>query len=190
MGLVNDSANTEAGQAGLLDELIHYDRVDNEGGAAAGLVGMWQHEGWTERAVIPVKGDVPTVGPGLTRREDGTPVQMGDRTTPVEGLKRSAAYLARAEGRVKACVKADLYPVEFDTMMNFGYQYGQTTLCKSDIVKKANAGDYVGSCKAYLNYRFVKGYDCSTLVNGERNKVCWGVWTRSKERYDKCMGAQ
>lgn len=156
---------------------------------AAG-VALLSDEGFTDRAVIPVKGDVPTVAFGMTERPDGTPVQIGDRATPVEGLKRSQAYLARAESRVKACVTADLYPVEFDTMMHFGYQYGQTKLCNSDIVAKANAGDYIGSCKAYLNYRFVKGYDCSTTINGQRNKVCWGVWTRSKERYEKCMGAQ
>lgn len=156
---------------------------------AAG-VALLADEGFTDRAVIPVKGDVPTVGFGMTERPNGTPVRMGDTTTPVDALKRSQAYLARAEGRVKACVTADLYPDEFDTMMNFGYQYGQTALCKSDIVKKANVGDYIGSCKAYLNYRFVKGYDCSTMIDGQRNKVCWGVWTRSKERHDKCMGAQ
>lgn len=156
---------------------------------AAG-VALLSDEGFTDRAVVPVKGDVPTVGFGMTERPDGSPVKMGDKTTPVEALKRSQAYLARAEGRVKACLTAPLYQVEYDTMLNFSYQYGQTRPCNSDIVRLANAGDYLGSCKAYLDFRFVKKYDCSTTVNGERNKICWGVWTRSKERYDKCMEAQ
>lgn len=156
---------------------------------AAG-VALLSDEGFTDRAVVPVKGDVPTVGFGMTERPDGSPVKMGDTTTPVEALKRSQVYLARAESRVKTCLVAPLYQAEYDTMLDFSYQYGQTALCKSAIVAKANAGDYLGSCKAYLNYRFVKGYDCSTTINGERNKVCWGVWTRSKERYDRCMEAQ
>jgi len=156
---------------------------------AAG-VALLSEEGFTDRAVIPVKGDVPTVGFGMTERPDGSPVRMGDATTPVEALKRSQAYLARAEGRVKACLTAPLHQVEYDTMIDFSYQYGQARLCKSDIVKKANKGDYDGSCEAYLDFRFVKGYDCRTMVNGQRNKVCWGVWQRSKERYDKCMEAQ
>lgn len=156
---------------------------------AAG-VALLSDEGFTDKAIIPVKGDVPTVAFGMTERPDGTPVRMGDTATPVEGLKRSQAYLARAEQRVKACLTAPLHQAEYDTMIDFSYQYGQAALCKSAIVARANAGDYVGSCKAYLNYRFVKGYDCSTLVNGQRNKVCWGVWTRSKERHDKCMEAQ
>lgn len=156
----------------------------------AAAVALLADEGFTDRAVIPVKGDVPTVAFGMTERPDGSPVRMGDRATPVEGLWRSAAYLARAESRVKACLTADLHQVEYDTMLDFSYQYGQARLCNSDIVRKANAGDYLGSCKAYLDFRFVKKYDCSTTINGQRNKVCWGVWTRSKERYEKCMAAQ
>ena len=34
-------------------------------------------EDYTDRAVIPTKGDVPTVGFGSTRHEDGSRVQMG-----------------------------------------------------------------------------------------------------------------
>lgn len=156
----------------------------------AAAVALLVDEGFTDRAVIPVKGDVPTVAFGMTERPDGSPVRMGDTATPIEGLKRSQAYLARAETRVKACLTAPLHQAEYDTMMNFSYQYGQARLCNSNIVAKANAGDYIGSCKAYLDFRFVKKYDCSTTINGERNRVCWGVWTRSKERHDKCMEAQ
>ena len=34
--------------------------------SAAALVGILLHEGYTDRAVIPVKGDVPTIGFGTT----------------------------------------------------------------------------------------------------------------------------
>jgi len=34
--------------------------------SAAALVGIVLHEGYTDRAVIPVKGDVPTIGFGTT----------------------------------------------------------------------------------------------------------------------------
>ena len=156
---------------------------------AAG-VALLMDEGFTDRAVVPVKGDVPTVAFGMTERPDGSPVRMGDTATPVQGLRRSQAYLARAEQRVKACLKAPLHQAEYDTMIDFSYQYGQASLCKSSIVARANAGDYAGSCRTYLDYRFVKGYDCSTTINGQRNRVCWGVWRRSKERHDKCTGAQ
>ncbi len=45
--------------------------------SAAALVGIVLHEGYTDRAVIPVKGDVPTIGFGTT-----TGVKLGDTITP------------------------------------------------------------------------------------------------------------
>jgi lysozyme len=163
--------------------------------SAAGIVGIASYEGYTDEAVIPVKGDRPTVGFGMTWRLDGSPVQMGDKTNPVEALKRTLAYTQKADAKIKRCVTAPLHQAEYDLMADFGYQYGIGTLCASSIVSRANAGDYRGSCEAYLEYRKInKGkpdeYDCSTLVSGKPNKRCWGVWTRQQERHAKCMAAQ
>ena len=49
--------------------------------SAAALVGIVLHEGYTDRAVIPVKGDVPTIGFGTT-----SGVKIGDTTTPTKAL--------------------------------------------------------------------------------------------------------
>jgi GH24 family phage-related lysozyme (muramidase) len=158
--------------------------------SAAALVALVVQEGYTDRAVIPVKGDVWTLGNGSTTHIDGTRVREGDTTTPVKALVRTLAYVQDQDMRIKRCVTAPLHQEEYDLMADFGYQYGINTLCFSSIVLKANAGDYVGSCKAYLLYRYVNKYDCSTLVNGQPNKRCWGVWTRQLERYQKCMSLQ
>lgn len=154
--------------------------------SAAALVALVSHEGYTDKAVIPVKGDVPTLGFGMTQRPDGSPVRMGDVTTPVDALKRTLAYTQTADAKIKKCVSAPLHQAEFDLMADFGYQYGIGALCRSSIVAKANVGDYAGSCAAYLQYRFAAGYDCST----PGNRRCPGVWTRSQERHAKCMTAQ
>lgn len=158
--------------------------------SAAGFFGILQREGYTDTAVIPVKGDKPTVGFGMTQREDGSPVQMGDRTTPVQAAKRTLDYTQKADAEIKKCVFADLHQAEYDLMADFSYQYGVRRLCKSSMVRFANAGEYEKSCKAYLEYRFVGDYDCSTLVGGQPNKQCWGVWTRSQRRYQQCMEVQ
>lgn len=154
--------------------------------SAVAMVGLWQQEGWTERAIVPVKGDVPTVGPGLTKRSDGSPVRMGDTIRPIEGATRSLAHIQQDEAGIKRCVTAPLHQAEYDLMVDFGYQYGVSALCKSSIVRHANAGDYRASCEAYLLYRFVAGYDCST----PGNRRCAGVWTRSHKRHQRCMEAQ
>ena len=146
---------------------------------------MITHEGWTEKAVIPVKGDVPTVGPGLTKRADGSPVQMGDTIKPVEGIRRSYEHLAKDSETIKLCVRMPLYQAEFDILNEFAYQYGTQTTCTSSMVRHINAGRYVEACKAYELYKRVAGRDCSIRANG-----CYGVWTRSQERAKKCLDAQ
>jgi lysozyme len=153
--------------------------------SAAAMVALWNQEGWTEHAVIPVKGDVPTVGPGLTSRPDGSPVRMGDTIKPLDGARRSLAHLQKDEAGIKRCVTAALHQAEYDLMVDFAYQYGVPTLCRSSIVREANAGNYEKSCEAYLLYRFVAGRDCSLPGSG-----CRGVWLRAQGRRNKCLGAQ
>lgn len=150
--------------------------------AFAALVG---HEGYTDRAVIPVKGDVPTVGFGSTVREDGTRVQMGDTITPQKAIARSLWHIQKDEQGIKGCVTAPLSQAEYDLMVDFAYQYGSGALCNSSIVSEANAGRYAQSCAGYLKYRFVAGRDCSLPGSG-----CRGVWLRSQQRHATCMAAQ
>lgn len=153
--------------------------------SAAALVGLALHEGFTEKAIIPVKGDRPTVGFGSTFREDGTPVKMGDTITPPQALARTLAHVQKDEIGLKRCVTAPLTQGEYDVMVDFAYQYGVKRLCESSMVRHANAGRYVESCNAYLAYKFAAGFDCST----PGNKRCPGVWERSKKRRDKCLEA-
>ena len=156
--------------------------------SAALFVGLAAHEGYTDKAVIPTKDDRPTMGFGSTFKEDGTPVKMGDTTNPVQALQRTFNHIQKDEAGIKQCVTAPLFQHEYDVMVDFAYQYGTQALCKSSIVRLANAGDYAGSCNAYPRFRYAAGYDCSTLVNGQPNKRCWGVWTRQLERQKKCLG--
>lgn len=154
--------------------------------SASALVALVTHEGYTDSAVVPTKGDRWTIGHGSTLRDDGTPVQMGDTITAPKALARTLAHVQKDESALRQCVTAPLHQREYDLMVDFAYQYGVPTLCSSSIAKMANAGRYTDSCGAYLRYRFAAGYDCST----PGNKRCWGVWTRQLNRYNQCMEAQ
>jgi lysozyme len=154
--------------------------------SAAAFVGRMVQEGYTDGAVIPVKGDVPTYGFGMTERPDGSPVRMGDTTNPVEALQRSLAHIQRDEAGIKRCINAPLHPTEYDLLADFAYNYGVGTLCKSSIASRTNARNYAGACEAYLMYRYAGGFDCST----PGNKVCSGVWKDSQRRHRLCMEAQ
>lgn len=154
--------------------------------SAAALAALVLSEGYTDRAIVPTKGDRPTVGFGSTVRDDGTPVQIGDTITPPRAVARTLAHIQRDEAGIRRCITAPLYQIEYDTMVDFAYQYGVPTLCASSIAREANAGRYEASCQAYLKYRFAAGFDCSTPGNTR----CMGVWTRQLKRYTDCMGVQ
>lgn len=109
--------------------------------SAMGLVGIVAHEGYTDKAVIPVRGDVPTIGFGTT-----SGVKMGDRITPPVALRRALVDVNKFEGAVKQCVTVPLHQYEYDAYIDLAYNIGPRAFCGSTLVKKLNAGDYAGAC--------------------------------------------
>lgn len=150
--------------------------------------GAWTtNEGFTDRAVIPTKGDVPTIGHGSTRYEDGAPVRMGDTITPHRAELLARNLMTKDEKQFAASLPGvKLYQAEFDVYLDFVGQYGIGSWGKSSMRRELMAGNYVQACAALLKYRFAAGYDCST----PSNKRCLGVWTRQLDRNTKCMAAQ
>ena len=144
-------------------------------------------EGFTDVAVIPTKGDVPTIGHGSTRWEDGTPVKMGDTITRQRAEVLARTLNSQAEKQFAASLTGvKLHQEEFDLYMDFVGQYGMGNWRPSSMRRDLLAGNYVQACNDLLKYKFAAGYDCST----PGNKRCWGVWQRQIERHAKCMGAQ
>lgn len=161
--------------------------------SAVGFAALVAYEAFTYTTIIPTKGDRPTVGFGSTFKEDGTPVKMGETITPTQAVIRSVKHIEKDEVGLKRCVTGKMSQAEYDILVDFTYQYGVELACSSSMVRHINAGNYEASCNAYTLYRKVgpknDRYDCSTLVNGKPNKRCWGVWTRSLERKEKCLSA-
>ena len=155
--------------------------------SAAALVTLVMHEGYTDKAVIPIPGDRATVGFGSTFNLDGSPVRMGDTVTPQKALRMSLAHIGKDELNLKRCVTGELTQVEYDTLVNFAYWRGSGGACRSEVVKQINVGNYRASCEAYLNLdsRRAAGKDCKDPANR-----CRGVWLRAQERHAACMSAQ
>lgn len=149
--------------------------------SAAGLVGIAVREGYTDAAIIPTKGDVPTMGFGTTEG-----VKMGDRTDPVKALQRALQDSQKFEGAIKRCVKVPLHQAEYDLYTSFAYNIGSGAFCGSTLVKKLNQQDYIGACSQILQWKMAAGYDCSTPGNTR----CAGLWTDRLKTHAKCMAAQ
>ena len=155
--------------------------------SAAGFATWQASEGFTPVAVIPTKGDVPTIGHGSTRYEDGQPVRIGDTITPARAEVLARNLNSRAEKQFAASLPGvKLYQDEFDIYMDFVGQYGIGTWLKGSPRRDLLAGNYAQACHDLLKYRYAAGFDCST----PGNKRCAGVWTRQLERHAKCMAAQ
>ncbi|WP_025915810.1 lysozyme [Herminiimonas sp. CN] len=155
--------------------------------SAAAFVGIATSEGYTDRAVIPTRGDVPTLGLGSTTHEDGRAVRMGDTTTPVKAIQRTLTYMQKDESDMRRSLDGvALHQAEYDVYMDWRYQYGATKWRNSSMLRDLRAGNYTAACNDLLEYKFSAGYDCST----PGNKVCAGVWTRQLKRHAQCMGAQ
>lgn len=161
---------------------------------------------------VPTQGDVPTIGHGSTRYEDGRRVTLAD--PPITRRRAVELALGELDRTYAQCVRDSLgqtlvNQTEFDKAADFAGQYGCGAWRGSSMFTKTKAGDYSGACRAYLGYKFMTSgrregqgwmpyqwdktgqatrwrFDCST----PDNKVCRGVWTRQQARYSACMESQ
>lgn len=159
--------------------------------SAGGFTAWKASEGFTAEAVIPTKGDVPTIGHGNTYYEDGRKVKMGDKITRQRADQLARNILSQKERDFRASLPgAYLTQGEYDVYLDFVGQYGIGNWRTSSMRRYVLNGQYAPACNALLRYRFAAGYDCSQWVNGAPNKRCYGVWTRQQERHRKCMAEQ
>lgn len=137
---------------------------------------------------IPTKGDVPTIGHGSTRYENGTPVRLTDAPITRKRAEELARGLHDEEAqRFRASLPGvKLTQGEFDLYLDFTGQYGIGNWRKSSMRRHLLEGEYAKACGALLRYRFAAGYDCST----PGNRRCPGVWTRQQKRHAKCVAEQ
>lgn len=177
--------------------------------SASGFLGWKGHEGFTERPVIPVQADVPTIGFGSTRYEDGTRVKMTDPPITRQRAEQLARNLMSGdEERFRRSLPGvSLHQAEYDLYLNFVGQFGIGAWLSSDIRTNLIAGAYVQACNGLLDYRYmtsrayVKGWEPYQFKNGKPvrwrfdcstpgNRTCRGVWTRQLERHAQCMAVQ
>ncbi len=159
--------------------------------SATAFVGIVLSEGYTETAVIPTRNDRPTLGHGSTFHADGTPVKLGDRTTPTRALVTARAHISKEEAIFqKSLTGAYLHQAEYDLYMDWVYQYGTVRWSTSSMRRHVIAGEYRAACDALLLYKFSGGYDCSDQKNWGKGGDCKGVWTRQLARHATCLESQ
>ncbi|MES2251533.1 MAG: lysozyme [Pseudomonadota bacterium] len=141
---------------------------------------------------VPTQGDVPTIGHGSTRYEDGKRVTLADPPITRRRAVDLARNLHRAEEQRFAASLPDvkLLQEEYDLYMDFEGQYGIGNWLKPKSPRTwLLRGDYRGACDALLAWRFQAGRDCRLPQNWGPNG-CKGVWIRQQARHSACLAAQ
>lgn len=139
--------------------------------SAAALVGIALHEGYSDKAIIPVPGDVPTIGFGTTQG-----VKMGDKTTPPQALARKLSDVQKFEGAIKQCVRVPLHQHEYDAYISLAYNIGSGAFCGSSLVRLLNQQQYKAACDEILKWDKFKGQPLR------------GLTIRRQKEHQQCLG--
>lgn len=139
--------------------------------SATGLIGIASYEGFSEKAYIPIKGDVPTIGFGSTEG-----VKMGDAITVPQALDRLRRDITVAESAISRCVRVPLSQGELDAYTSLAFNIGTDAFCRSTLVVKLNGGDYAGACEEIKRWVYAGGRRVPGLV------------ARREKEYATCVG--
>lgn len=117
-------------------------------------------EGFRNSAYLDTSG-LPVIGYGQTR-VNGKTVTMGQSITQAQADLALEQELAQIQKLVLSHVKVDLNPYQLGALTSLVYNTGTVVIKDSTLIKKLNAGDYLGAAQEFV--RWNKAYSGGKLV--------------------------
>ncbi|OOF48723.1 muraminidase [Rodentibacter genomosp. 1] len=111
-----------------------------------------------------------TIGVGHTGFVDGKPVTRGMTITAEKSREILKADLARFEKAVNANVKVLLTQNQFDALVSLAFNIGEGAFSGSTLVRKLNAGDYLGASQQFLVWKNAGGKVSQGLLNRRKRE--------------------
>lgn len=158
------------------------------GGAITEVV---QHNEGLSLAAYKDSAGIPTICYGETKG-----VKMGQRAT-LSDCQKQLIESAGEHAKALDGLPMQLSDVALIGSVDFIYNVGVAGFNGSAVKRHLKNLDYAAAGKAVLNWRYISKYqqkspgtgwvykggnrwtfDCSQYINGQRNKVCWGLWER------------
>lgn len=176
------------------------------GGAITEVV---QHNEGLSLAAYKDSAGIPTICYGETKG-----VKMGQRAT-LSDCQKQLIESAGEHAKALDGLPMQLSDVALIGSVDFIYNVGVAGFNGSAVKRHLKNLDYAAAGKAVLNWRYISKYqqkspgtgwvykggnrwtfDCSQYINGQRNRVCWGLWERRQwqakaigNRYDSVESA-
>lgn len=110
-------------------------------------------------AYLPTPNDVPTIGWGHTRG-----VKLGMTISKAKAEELFKQDVKWAVDAVNENVVVTLNQKQFDALVSFVFNIGETNFKKSTLLKKLNAGNYTGAADELLKWVKQKGVTLRGLV--------------------------
>lgn len=127
-----------------------------------------ESEGLRLEAYLPTPNDVWTIGYGHTKTAHAS---MTITEAQAEQLLRSD--LDWAEAAVNSLVKVGLTQHQYDALVSFVFNIGETNFSTSTLLRKLNAGDYEGAANEFPRWNKQKGTVLQGLVNRRHKEMLY-----------------
>lgn len=98
-----------------------------------------------------------TIGYGWTQPVDGKSIRAGMTIKQETAERLLKTGLVSYESDVSRLVKVGLTQGQFDALVSFTYNLGARSLSTSTLLRKLNAGDYVGAADEFMRWNKAGG---------------------------------
>lgn len=120
---------------------------------------------------------IPTICSGATEG-----VKLGMKMSKEECDELTEMLVSRFAADVGERIRVPVSPVTMAAHVRFAYNIGINAYSRSQALKKTNAGDIAGGCRAMLNWYTAGGRDCRIKQNG-----CYGLINRRNSEVKQCL---
>ena len=135
-----------------------------------GLELIKEFEGFSANAYLcPAK--IPTIGYGNTFYSDGRKVKLGEQISKSDALELLEIVANKDfADKIFPSIKVKVTQSQFDAMVSLAYNIGVGAFLKSTLLKKVNAGDFIGASEEFLKWNKSGGKELLGLTRRRKRE--------------------
>ena len=138
--------------------------------SSLGLELIKEFEGFSANAYLCPAKKV-TIGYGNTFYADGTKVKLGEQISKTDALELLEKVVNKDfADKIFPAIKVPVAQNQFDAMCSLAYNIGTGSFLKSTLLKKVNAGDFIGASEEFLKWNKSGGKELLGLTRRRKRE--------------------